>query len=57
MICICAPLVYVLTMEKLSNPSVSRWRALQLFFLRHFWWKVLYSFVPAIRGSGILLCL
>ena len=51
-----APLLYVATMKKSSNPSVSGGRALQLSFPRHSWWRVLYSFVLAIRGSGIFLC-
>ena len=56
MLCIRGPLVYVETMKKSSKPSVSRGRALQLLFPRHSWRRVLYSFVPTIRGSEILLC-
>ena len=38
------------TMKISSNPSLSMRRALQLLFPRH------SSFVPAIHGLGILLC-
>ena len=56
MFCISASLVYVATMKKSSNPSVPRGRALQLLSPPLSWWGVLYSFVPAICGTGILLC-
>ena len=56
MLSIRAQLGYVVTMKKSSNRSVSRGRALQLLLPRLSWRRRLYSFVPAIRGSGILLC-
>ena len=56
MLCICAPLVCVVAMKKLPNTSVPRGRVLQLLLPRHCWCRLLYSFVSAICGSGILLC-